>query len=161
MVRSSDRETRSVTRSAEGKRCNPLFIITLVLKILLVILSIVVLALVAEYTESWMIYVIIAVCALTLLYVAVSVMVEFFVMCICPSGNDTCHVAEAICGFMFLCCWLLCCGISTQVSLSAGSRTTEQFGWVGACTGIGTGVFLGVAMLYCLQIMSPLRYGRL
>jgi len=160
MRRSSERDMKSQPRENE-RRCQPLFIITLVLKLILVVLSAVILALIDDFYESYMIAIIIGVCALTLVYVAVSVMMEFFIMCICPVGSDTCHVAEAICGFMFLCCWLLCCGIATQVSLSAGSRTTELFGWVGACTGIGCGVFLATAVLYCAQIMSPLRYGRL
>jgi len=160
MRRNDGRDSQIRSENGE-RRCHPLFIITLVLKLVLVILSAVILALVNGFYESYMIAIIIGVCACTLLYVAVSVMMEFFIMCICPTGNDTCHVAEAICGFMFLCVWLLTCGISTQVSLSSGSRTTELFGWVGACTGIGTAIFLGIAVLYCLQIMSPIRYGKL
>jgi len=160
-MRRNDRRDTQLRQPSEERRCHPLFIVTLVLKLALVVLSAVVLALVNNFYESYMIAILIGVCACTLLYVAVSVMMEFFIMCICSGGMDTCHVAEAICGFMFVCLWLLMCGISTQVSLSSGSRTTELFGWVGACTGIGTAIFLGVSVLYCLQIISPIRYGKL
>jgi len=157
------RDTRRFRRDEDDSRrvCNPMFIIMLAIKIMLLILSIVVLVLVAEYNTSWMIIFIIAVAACTLLYVAVSVMVEFFIMCICPTQNDTCHVAEVVCTFMFTCVWLISCGIAAQVSLSAGSRTTELFGWVGACTGVGTALFLATAILYCVQIIPVVRYGKL
>ncbi|TKR76139.1 hypothetical protein L596_017328 [Steinernema carpocapsae] len=146
---------------------HPELLICGIIKILVVLLTIAVLILLdpdyvtAYISVNYEIVFIYIVSALTLLYCVVSI-VMYALMFRRSSDKDdeeperitNCSLSEIVLATAGIMGWVIVCGIGGNVSQRTIIETGERFGWLAACAGINTAMFLGIAIVFCLYVVN-------
>lgn len=134
------------------------------LKIVIILLTVVVLILLdpsyvtAYISVNYEIVLIYIICALTLLYCIVSIIMYAVMQRSVREGEElhltNCSLSEIVFAGAGMICWMLVCGIGGTVAQRTIIETGEYFGWLGACAGIIVCLFMGVLALFALDIVT-------
>ncbi|KAF7632827.1 hypothetical protein Mgra_00007758 [Meloidogyne graminicola] len=149
------RNGNSSTYSVCGRNCFKIVIILLTIVVLLLLDPSYVTAYISINYEIVLIYII---CALTLLYCVVSIIMYAIMQKSVREGEElhltNCSLSEIVFAGAGMICWMLVCGIGGTVAQRTIIDTGEYFGWLGACAGIIVCLFGGVLALFALDILT-------
>ncbi|KAH7703670.1 Protein Y37D8A.16 [Aphelenchoides avenae] len=134
------------------------------IKAVIVLLTIIVLILLdpryvtAYISVNYEIVLIYIIASLTLLYCIVSV-VMYVLMYRSSDDEDrfsltNVSLAEIVFSAAGIIGWMLVCGIGGSVAQSTILETGDAFGWLAACAGINTVLFIGIGAVFALTIVQ-------